>query len=228
MFYYDSTFLLLIPALLLSIFAQYMVKGAYQSMSKKRASYQGTAAEAAQKILQDKGNYNVGIARVAGEMSDNYNPQTETLSLSDGVYNSNSIAALGIAAHEAGHAMQKFEGYSLLSMRTAIVPAVQLSSSLSMPLFVLGLVLSVKPLVTIGIAFFALAVIFSLITLPVEFDASRRAVAMLRGSNIIVNEEEMAGVKKVLRAAALTYVAAALMSLLQLLRLILISRSRDD
>ncbi|HHX22088.1 MAG TPA: zinc metallopeptidase, partial [Clostridiales bacterium] len=161
-----------------------------------------------------------------GTLTDHYDPRNQTLKLSEGVYNSSSVAALGIAAHEAGHAMQDKEGYALLGLRSAIVPAVNIGSKLSFPIFIVGLIMSFRPLTLIGIALFALTVLFTLITLPVEFDASRRAIAMLNASGLIAKDEEK-GVRKVLNAAAMTYVAAAVGAILQLLRLILISRSRS-
>ncbi|NLD34459.1 MAG: zinc metallopeptidase, partial [Clostridiales bacterium] len=147
-------------------------------------------------------------------------------SLSEGVYGSSSVAALGIAAHEAGHAMQKKEGYGPLALRSLLVPVVNIGSNLSMPIVILGLVMSIPALVTVGIVLFGLAVVFTLITLPVEFDASRRAIAMLNAGGYITREEEQ-GVRKVLRAASLTYVAAAIGAILQLARLILLSRSNS-
>lgn len=168
----------------------------------------------------------MSIGHVSGQMTDHYDPGKEVLNLSDGVYGSASVAAIGIAAHEAGHAMQKKDGYAPLKLRTAVVPVVNIGSSLSTPLFVLGLIMAWQPLTYVGIALFSLSVIFSLVTLPVEFDASRRAIGMLTEGGY-VTEEERSGVKAVLNAAALTYVAAAVTSLLSLLRLLLIARSRD-
>ena len=167
------------------------------------------------------------IGRVSGELTDHYNPADETLKLSDGVYASSSIAALGIAAHEAGHAMQKHENYAPLRLRTAIVPAVNICSGLSTPLFFLGLLMSWEPLLTLGIILFAASTVFALVTLPVEFNASNRAVAMLTEGGYVSREEER-GVRKVLNAAALTYVAAAVTSLLSLLRLVMIANRRRD
>ena len=228
---FDSTFLLLIPAFLLALFAQTRVQSVYAKYAKVPAGRGIRASDAALKMLRDQGNEAVSLARVPGQLTDNYNPKSNVLSLSEGVYDSASLAALGIAAHEAGHAMQKREDYAALGLRTLLVPTANIGSMLSMPLFILGLVMSWQPLVTAGIVLFSLAVVFSLLTLPVEFNASRRAVAMLEGSGIITSPEERKGVKAVLNAAAMTYVAAAIGALLQLLRLILLarggSRSRD-
>ncbi len=228
--FYDSTMLLLIPALLLALLAQGWMKSAYNKYSKIRTQAGVPAYQAAQKMLYDNGNSEVSVAPGSGTLTDHYDPRSQVLSLSEGVYNSASIAALGIAAHEAGHAMQKKEGYAALSLRTLVVPVVNFGSMLSMPIFILGLIMAWRPLVTAGIALFALTVIFALVTLPVEFNASRRAVQMLNGSGLITQEEEK-GVRKVLNAAAMTYMASAIGALLQLLRLLLLSRgvsSRRD
>ena len=184
------------------------------------------ASEVVHDLLRRNGNSVVTVQRTSGQLTDHYDPASETLRLSEGVYGSGSIAALGIAAHEAGHAMQKLEHYAPLKMRTALVPVVNIGSSAAIPLFFMGILFSWKPLVTIGILAFSLSVLFSLITLPVEFDASRRAVRMLQAGGYVTGEE-LTGVQKVLRAAALTYVAAAVSSLLNLLRLLIIARDRD-
>lgn len=226
--YLDSTLLLLLPGLLLAFYAQWKVRSAYAKYSKVSLNSRVSGAEAAERILRQNGNNAVQVARVAGQLTDNYNPKTEVLSLSEGVYDSATIAAVGVAAHEAGHAMQKQQNYGPLNLRTVVVPTVSIGSQLSMPIFILGLVLSWQPLLYAGIAMFALTVLFSLISLPVEFNASKRAVAMLQSSNIITTQEEEKGVRAVLNAAALTYVAAAVSAVLQLLRLILLSRSSRD
>lgn len=227
MFYYDWTTLLMIPGLILGIWAQAKVSGAYSKYSRVPSRSGITASQAAQRLLRQNGNTRVGVEPVKGQLTDHYDPQSETLRLSEGVYNSSSLAALGIAAHEAGHAMQKYENYAPMRLRNAIVPVVQLGSKAYLPLFFLGLFFSWEPLMTIGIIAFALTLVFSLITLPVEFDASRRGVQMLLNGGFITREEEPQ-VKKVLSAAAMTYVAAAVTSMLQLLRLVLLSRRRSD
>lgn len=225
MFYYDWTYLLIIPGLILGIWAQFKVKGAYAKYSRIPTRLGRSAASVVDELLRRNGNSKVRIGQVNGELTDHYNPADETLKLSEGVYGSSSIAALGIAAHEAGHAMQKHEGYAPLKLRTAIVPGVNFCSMLSTPLFVLGLVMAWEHLTTIGIILFAASTVFALITLPVEFDASRRAVRMLTEGGYVSGEEER-GVRRVLNAAALTYVAAAVTSLMSLLRLVLIANSR--
>ena len=227
MLYLDWTYLLIIPGLLLGLWAQHKVKSTYQEYSRVRTRLGKPASTVVADLLRRNGNYEVSVGRVAGELTDHYNPGNETLNLSDGVYGSDSVAALGIAAHEAGHAMQKQEGYAPLMLRTAIVPAVNVCSTLSTPLFFLGLVMAWQPLTTIGIILFAASTVFALVTLPVEFNASSRAVKMLSEGGYIVHDEEQ-GVRSVLNAAALTYVAAAVTSLLSLLRLVLIARRRND
>lgn len=227
MLYFDWTYLLIIPGMILGIWAQSKVKSAYAKYSRIPTRLGRNAASVVDDLLRRNGNNRVTIGRVSGELTDHYNPGNETLNLSDGVFASNSIAALGIAAHEAGHAMQKFEGYAPLTLRTTIVPAVNICSGLSTPLFFLGLLLSWEPLLTLGILLFAASTVFALVTLPVEFNASKRAVAMLTEGGYITGEEER-GVRKVLQAAALTYVASAVTSLLSLLRLVMIANRRRD
>lgn len=221
---FDSTYILVIIALLLGLAAQAVVKSAYSRYAKVPTRQGVPAAAVVQDILRQNGNDVVTIQPVAGQLTDHYDPRKETLALSEGVFNSSSVAALGIAAHEAGHAMQKHDGYGPLKLRTALVPVVSIGSNLSMPIVILGIVMSIRPLITVGIVLFSLAVLFAFITLPVELDASRRAVRMLSQGGYINNEEEQ-GVRKVLNAAALTYVAAALGAVLQLARLLLLSRS---
>ena len=220
--YLDWTYLLIIPGLLLGMWAQSQVSSAYQKYSSVNSRLNQPASVMVQDLLRRNGNNVVSVGRVSGNLTDHYDPSKEVLNLSDGVYGSSSVAALGIAAHEAGHAMQKMEGYAPLTLRSAAVPVVNIGSSLSTPLFFVGLLMAWQPLVYLGIGLFSLSTIFALITLPVEFDASRRAVRMLTEGGYVTGEEEQ-GVRKVLRAAALTYVAAAVTSLLTLLRLVLIA-----
>ena len=227
MFFYDWTYLLIIPGMLLGIWAQFKVKGAYAEYSRIPTRLGRPAASVVDDLLRRNGNNKVRIGRVSGELTDHYNPGNETLNLSEGVYGSASIAALGIAAHEAGHAMQKHENYAPLLLRTTIVPAVNICSTLSTPLFFLGLIMAWEPLLTLGIILFAASTVFALVTLPVEFNASNRAVNMLVEGGYVSGEEER-GVRKVLNAAALTYVAAAVTSLLSLLRLVLLANRRRD
>ncbi len=225
MFYWDWTYLLIIPGLLLGLWAQAKVKSTYAEYSRVATRLGQPASRMVADLLRRNGNNKVSVGRVSGSLTDHYDPSKEVLNLSEGVYGSASVAALGIAAHEAGHAMQKHEGYAPLAIRSAIVPAVNLCSGLSTPLFMLGLIMAWEPLTTIGIILFAASTVFALVTLPVEFDASRRAVNMLTDGGYITGEETR-GVRKVLNAAALTYVAAAVTSLLSLLRLVLIANSR--
>ena len=227
MFYFDWTYMLIIPGMLMGLWAQHKVKSTYAEYSRIPTRLGRGAAGVVDDLLRRNGNNKVRIGRVSGQLTDHYNPGNETLNLSDGVYASNSVAALGIAAHEAGHAMQKHEGYAPLTLRTAIVPAVNICSSLSTPLFFLGILMAWEPLTTLGIILFAASTVFALVTLPVEFNASKRAVAMLTEGGYVTGEEER-GVRKVLTAAALTYVAAAVTSLLSLLRLVLIANRRRD
>lgn len=226
MFYYDWTYLLIIPGLLLGLWAQAKVKSTYAHWRQVPTRQGRAACTVADDLLRRNGNNKVRIFQTQGELTDHYDPSNETLNLSQGVYASSSVAALGIAAHEAGHAMQKHEGYAPLKLRTAAVPVVNIGSSLSTPVFFAGLVFSWEPLVHIGILLFSLSVIFALLTLPVEFDASRRAVKMLTEGGYVTGEEER-GVRKVLTAAALTYVASAVTSLLSLMRLLVIARRYD-
>ena len=226
MFYYDSTYILVLAALALSLIARGMVNSAYKKYEKVQTKRGLPAARVADEILRKNGNHAVSVRPVPGKLTDHYDPRDETLSLSEGVFNSASVAAVGIAAHEAGHAMQKQEGYGPLALRSYLVPVVNIGSNLSLPIVILGLVMSFRPLITVGIALFGLVVAFTLITLPVEFDASRRAVQMLSSGGYIDRQEE-AGVRAVLRAAAMTYVASALGAVLQLARLILLSRGNS-
>ena len=225
MLYYDWTILLLIPGLILGLWAQSRVKSAYSKYSKVFTQRGLAAQDVAMMILNSQGAGNVMVTSTQGELTDHFDPRTDTLRLSQGVYGSSSVAAVGIAAHEAGHALQKQAGYALLNLRTVMVPTVNIGSRLAWPIFVVGMISSWRPLMYAGIGLFALAVLMSLITLPVEFDASRRAKTMLASSGYFT-QEEMQGVSKVLNAAALTYVASFLSALLSLLRLVLLAQRR--
>ncbi len=220
---FDTSYLLVLAALAIGLWAQWRVKSVYREYAKVRTRAAVSAAETAMDMLRRNGNTAVSVRPVGGELTDNYDPSSETLNLSQGVYGSDSIAAIGIAAHEAGHAMQKHSGYKLLALRSTLVPAVQIGSNAAVPLFLLGMIMSLRPLMFVGIAAFALTTVFSLVTLPVELDASRRALAMLSDGGYLTGEE-MQGVQKVLKAAAMTYVAAAIGSVANLARLILISQ----
>ena len=225
MLYCDWTILLLIPGLLLGLWAQARVKSAYSKYSKVFTQRGLPAQDVARLMLDSQGAGNINITSTQGELTDHFDPATDTLRLSQGVYGSSSVAAVGIAAHEAGHALQKQDGYALLNLRTVMVPTVNIGSRLAWPIFVVGMISSWRPLMYVGIGLFALAVLLSLITLPVEFDASRRAKLMLTDSGYFT-QEEMQGVSAVLNAAALTYVASFLSALLSLLRLLLLSQRR--
>ena len=225
MYLFDPTILLALIGIGIGLWAQYKVKSAYQKYSRVPTAYGRAASDVVRELLFRRYGATIGIAHVSGEMTDYFDPRTDTLSLSDGVYSSSSIAAVGIAAHEAGHAIQKMEGYAPLRLRSVMVPVVNIGSTLSWPLFLLGLFLSFDPLQYAGIALFSLVVFFSLITLPVELDASRRAGNLLAQSGYY-SEEELSGVRSVLTAAAMTYVASFISALLQLLRLILLSQRR--
>lgn len=227
-FFYDWTYILLIPALILSMWAQFRVSSTFSRFSKVRASSGMTATQMAEQLLHAEGVYDVSVERTRGNLTDHYDPKNMVLRLSDSTANSTSVAALGVAAHEAGHVLQHRDGYAPLMLRTAAVPVVNIGSNLSWPLFLVGLIVSWEPLVYAGIALFALAVLFALITLPVEFNASKRALAALEANGYLQPGEEMRGAKKVLSAAAMTYVASAFMAIMQLLRLLAIAGARRD
>ena len=223
-FYYDWTMILVIPGLLLGLYAQFKVKSTFDRYSRIRTKSGLTAEQAARALLSRGGSANVTISRVNGSLTDHYDPSSKTLRLSDTVYGSDSVAAVGVAAHECGHALQEHDGYGLLKLRSALVPVVNIGSSLYLPIFMAGLLFSWEPLQMVGILCFGLTLLFSLVTLPVEINASKRALGMLDG---VLEAEELQGAKAVLSAAALTYLASVISSALQLLRLILISRSRN-
>lgn len=227
-FFYDWTYILLIPALILSMWAQFRVSSTFNRFSKVRASSGMTATQMAEQLLHAEGVYDVSVERTRGNLTDHYDPKNMVLRLSDSTANSTSVAALGVAAHEAGHVLQHRDGYAPLMLRTAAVPVVNIGSNLSWPLFLVGLIFSWEPLLYAGIALFALAVLFALITLPVEFNASKRALAALEANGYLQPGEEMRGAKKVLSAAAMTYVASAFMAIMQLLRLLAIAGVRRD
>jgi Zn-dependent membrane protease YugP len=221
-YYFDPTFIILIPAILLALYAQTKVQTTYSRYMRVRARSGFTGADAARELLRQNRVYDVKVEQVRGRLSDHYDPRSKTLRLSPDVYNSSSLAALGIAAHEVGHAFQHADEYAPLKLRNAIVPVANIGSTMAFPLLLLGLLLNSLNLVVIGIAAFSLAVLFQLITLPVEYNASNRAIAALESGGMIYREE-VRPTRKVLSAAALTYVAATIMSVMQLLRLLLIS-----
>ncbi len=226
--YFDWTYLLAVLGLVLTGIAGARVNSTFNQYNRVRSRSGMTGAQAAEAVLHAFGIYDVGIAHVSGSLTDHYDPRTKTLRLSDSTYASPSVAAICVAAHECGHAAQDQEHYGPLVLRSTLVPAANLGSQLAWPVFFAGLIFSIRQLTTIGIVLFCLAVVFQLVTLPVEFNASARALKLLETGGILP-EDEMKGARAVLRAAAMTYVAALASSLLQLLRLILLSgrRNRD-
>lgn len=226
-FYYDRTYILLVIGALISLIASAKLKSTFAKYKTVRSACGLTGAQAALHILRAAGITDVQVRPVSGSLTDHYDPRNKTVNLSRDVYDKTSLAALGVAAHECGHAIQHAVQYKPLELRGAIVPLVNLGSTLSWPLFFLGLIMSIEPLITAGILLFSLAVLFQLVTLPVEINASARALEMLENTGILGHEENR-GARKVLTAAALTYVAALLSSILQLLRLILLSGRRND
>lgn len=229
MFIWDSTYLLVIIGMLLCMGASAMVNSAMNRYSKVRNARGMTGAEAARQILNNEGLYNVQIECLPSDSGDHYDPRTNTVRLSAGNYNHASVTAVGVAAHECGHAIQDHVGYVPLRLRAAFVPVANLGSTLSWPLILLGLVIGLTPFIQVGIWMFVLALMFQVITLPVEFNASGRAVNLL-GQIGILQGQEVDYTKKVLGAAALTYVAAVAASVLQLLRLLILfgGRRNDD
>ena len=224
----DWTMIVLLPAILLTVWAQSRVKSTFEQYSRVRSRQGITGREAARAILTSYGLGSMPIKQIAGQLTDHYDPSTRSLSLSEPVYDSTSIAAIGVAAHEVGHAVQHAQNYFPLKFRNAIVPVVNLTSGASWPLFLVGLMAGNSRIMNIGILLFLGVIVFHLVTLPVELDASRRALAVL-SSNGMMDREEVSGARKVLGAAAMTYLAAALQAVLSLVRLILLrnSRSRD-
>lgn len=228
MFYFDVYYLILVvPALLISLWAQGYVKTTFAKFSKVPTRRNITGTDAAVYLLKRNSITEIEIRSTPGYLTDNYNPTNRTLNLSQPVYNSTSIAAVGVAAHETGHAIQDNTGYLPLRLRAFLVPVANIGSAAGPWLAVIGIIFSFSILVNIGLWLFAGAVAFYVVTLPVEFNASARAVSNLRDSGLL-NEEELSGVKKVLTAAALTYVASALTAIASFLRLFLISRNRRD
>ena len=218
--------LLLIPVLLLSVWAQVQVSGSFRKYSGVVNRRHMTGAQAAEAVLRAHGVYDVPIRPCRGNLTDHYDPRDNTIYLSEGVYAAPTVAAVGVACHEAGHAVQYAVGYGPIKVRSAIIPVTQFGSRFSFILLLIGLVLYSQPLFLVGILLFSLTTVFQLVTLPVEFNASRRALETIDGQGLL-DGEELQGARKVLRAAALTYVAALLMSLLQLLRYVLIFLGRD-
>ena len=227
-YYYDGTYILVLIGIVLSLLASAKVKSTFARYSRVR-SYSGmTGREAAEQILHRNGIYDVQVIHIAGNLTDHYDPRNKTLALSDPVYNSTSVAAIGVAAHECGHAVQHDVGYLPLSIRGALVPVANFGSTLSWPLILIGLFINGQMsavLINLGILLFTAAVLFQIVTLPVEFNASHRAVKAL-GTTGMLREDEVKGVRSVLTAAALTYVASAAAMILQLLRLLILTGGR--
>lgn len=219
---------LVLPALLFAMWTQARVNSTFNRFSKERTYSGMTGYEAARRILAANGLYNVNVERVSGNLTDHYDPRTNVIRLSDSVFSSNSVAAVGVAAHEAGHAVQYAQNYAPVKIRAAIIPITNIGSTISMPLVIIGFFMGAQPLVNLGLLLFATVAVFQLVTLPVEFNASRRAVQALEMGGTM-GEEEIKGVKKVLSAAAMTYVAALAVSLANLLHLVLRfgDRNRD-
>ena len=224
-YYYDATYILVIAAFFLTLFASFGVNSTFKKYNEVYSSRGITAAEAARKILDANGLYNIRIEHVSGNLTDHFSPKEGVIRLSDATYNSASVAAIGVAAHECGHAIQHQTGYVPIKIRNGIVPVVNVSNALSMPLFILGLILSIEPLAMAGALLFGMVLVFQLVTLPTETNASRRAMKTL-DEMAILEGEELNGARKTLTAAAMTYVAAVASTALQFLRLVMIANRR--
>lgn len=231
-YYWDPTYILVVIGAVICMIASAKVKGTFNKYSQLRSMSGMNGAQVAQRVLQAAGIYDVQVRHVSGSLTDHYDPRTKTVNLSDPVYNATSVAALGVAAHECGHAIQHAKSYAPLSIRSALVPIANFGSMLAWPVILIGLLFNTRSsglIIDIGILLFSAAVLFQLVTLPVEFDASRRALVMLRTQGILA-DDELKYTRRVLKSAALTYVASAAAAILQLLRIILITngRRRDD
>ena len=228
MLFWDPTMVLLIPAILLSLYAQFKISTAYKQYSKIRSQSGLTGAQVARALLNSNGLYDVRVERIGGRLSDHYDPRTRVVNLSEDVYQSTSLSSVAVAAHETGHALQHATGYFPMQLRSSFVPVANLGSGAGPMLILVGLFMpSFGWLLQLGIFAFAFAVLFQIITLPVEYNASHRALSLLQEGNLL-RSEEVRGARSVLNAAALTYVAAALAAVLQLMRFILIARGRSD
>lgn len=231
-YYWDPTYILVVIGAVICMIASARVKGTFNKYSQLRSMSGMNGEQVAQRVLQAAGIYDVQVRHVSGSLTDHYDPRTKTVNLSDPVYNATSVAALGVAAHECGHAIQHAKSYAPLSIRSALVPIANFGSMLAWPVILIGLFFNTRSsglIIDIGILLFSAAVLFQLVTLPVEFDASRRALVMLRTQGILA-DDELRYTRRVLKSAALTYVASAAAAILQLLRIILITngRRRDD
>ena len=228
LFYYDYTYwMMLLPVLLITIYAQAKVSSNFKRYSQVTNRRYLTGAQAAEAVLRRHGIYDVRIERVSGNLTDHYDPRTNVIRLSQSVYDSPTIAAVGVAAHEAGHAVQYAVGYGPIRLRSALIPVTQIGSQFGVVLLFLGILLSFEPLFLAGIVLFGATTVFQLVTLPVEYNASHRAIETIESAHLL-DDEELVGAKKVLSAAALTYVAALLTSVVQLLRFILLFTGRSD
>ena len=225
-YYFDPTYFLVIIGVIICALASAKVNSTYARYDQVRNHAGITGAMAAEQILRMEGIYDVQVMRVSGKLTDHYDPRKRVVSLSADVFNSSSVAAVGIAAHEVGHVCQHYSGYAPIKIRNAVLPIANIGSSLSVPLIIAGFIFSFRPLVLAGVIAFAAVVLFQLVTLPVEFNASSRAMKSLVSCGIL-SQDETSGTRKVLTAAAMTYVASLAVSLAQLLRLILIARDRD-
>lgn len=225
MFFFDSTMIFLLPAIIISAWAQFKIKASFSKYSKVNSANGYTGAQVARMLLDGAGLFDIPVEIVQGKLTDHYDPTSRIMRLSKEVYNGTSVASIGVAAHETGHAMQDKENYVPLRIRNSIVPAVNFSSNASWILFIMGVILSVPSLINIGIVLFSAVVVFQLITLPVEFNASSRALNILESRSILYGDE-IKGARSVLNAAAMTYLSAALMAVSQLIRLLLIGRNR--
>ncbi|MGN0106780.1 MAG: zinc metallopeptidase [Hominilimicola sp.] len=226
-YYFDPTYVLVIIAFLLTMFASFGVKSTFNKYNDVHSSRGITAAQAARNILDANGLHNIRIERVAGELTDHFSPKENVIRLSDSTYNSTSVAAIGVAAHECGHAVQHQVGYVPIKIRNGIVPVVNICNALSMPLFIIGLILGIGRLAMAGAILFGAVLVFQLVTLPTEINASRRAMKTL-DSMYILEGDELTGARKTLTAAAMTYVAAVASTALQFLRLLLLANRRRD
>ncbi len=226
-YYYDPTYLLVLVGLLICIIASANVNRTYKKYSTMRTVRGMAAQEVAAQMLREAGIYDVNIEHISGNLTDHYDPRNKVLRLSDTVYGSASVAAVGVAAHECGHAIQHQKGYAPIKIRNAIVPVVNLGSKLSWPIILLGVILGSVGMLRFGIILFSLTLLFQIVTLPVEFDASGRALKVLKARGILY-DNELTGARKVLGAAALTYVTAAISTALQLLRLVLLFGRRSN
>ncbi len=225
MYYFDPTYVLVIIAFALTMFASFGVKNTFNKYNEIYCRRGLTASEAARKILDANGLYNISIERVAGELTDHFSPKENVIRLSDSTYNSASVAAIGVAAHECGHAVQHQTGYVPIKIRNSIVPIVNIGNTLSMPIFIIGLILGIGPLAMAGAILFGLVLVFQIVTLPTEINASNRAMKTLKDMNLL-DEDELQGAGKTLTAAAMTYVAAVAATALQFLRLIMLANRR--